>query len=750
MSRPALLSALLAPVTAGALAASAAGNSWQPLTNQPPFNASTMYLLMDGRVLVNEYFSKKCWLLTPDANGSYLNGTWTQAASMKDDRLYYASGVLADGRVIIGGGEYSNTGGSDKFEIYNPKTDRWKSIAPPSGWGYVGDAPSIVLADGRLMIASLFDQRTAIYDPVADSWTSAANALDPGGSAEQTWILLPDGTFVTCECFGAPDSDLYDPAADAWTPLGPTPSNLVSSIFEIGPGMMLYSGVALQVGGTPHSALYQPAATPGGVGTWVGGGRPPFEGGTRLDAQDAPASILPSGNVLVAMGHGFNAGTYFCEYTGSKFVRVIDPANNGDVPYNGRMLPLPTGEVLFASNSIYLYTADGTPDPSWLPAITSMATDLVPGETYTLSGTQLNGLSSGNSYGDECYVATNYPLVRLTFPATGHVFYARCHDPSTMGIATGSTVVTTRVEIPDGIDLGPAQLEVVANGLASAPLDVVVRDPITIDFDALATGIVVDNQFAEAKFSAPVGYENWTVAAGSGATAPNMICTGTSGGSIDCTEDTYVDFPCPVASLRFDAIGVDDTGTVASINVFESGALTATVPVEGAGDPTTPVHVDLTDYPNVTRIEIFGIVDTGGIGWDDFRFCLSSSAAWSNYGTGYPGTLGEPTLTAGARPILGTSITVALSNSLGADTNGLLIVGFGSAAIGTSAGGTLLVDPLFFSPIFVPAAGASLGGTLPGDPTLCGVEVFLQVLEADDGATRRLSFTPGLDLLLGN
>jgi len=54
--------------------------------------------------------SQDWYKLTPDNTGSYVNGTWTQVASLQagyvpDD---FASAVLADGRVVITGGEYNN------------------------------------------------------------------------------------------------------------------------------------------------------------------------------------------------------------------------------------------------------------------------------------------------------------------------------------------------------------------------------------------------------------------------------------------------------------------------------------------------------------------------------------------------------------------------------------------------------------------------------------------------------------------
>ena len=61
--------------------------TWQPLTNQPPFQACTMLLLTDGSVFCNAYQSVQCWKLVPDAHGSYLNGQWVRLADMNTTRL---------------------------------------------------------------------------------------------------------------------------------------------------------------------------------------------------------------------------------------------------------------------------------------------------------------------------------------------------------------------------------------------------------------------------------------------------------------------------------------------------------------------------------------------------------------------------------------------------------------------------------------------------------------------------------------
>ena len=105
---------------------------------------------------------------------------------------------------------------------------------------------------------------------------------------------------------------------------------------------------------------------------------------------------------------------------------------------------------------------------------------------------------------------------------------------------------------------------------------------------------------------------------------PNFLCTGDAAGTgVDCTSDTVVNFAMPVGGLSFHAIQANNTGTVAAIKVYVSGALAGTVDLIGTGQTMAPVViVDLSQYSNVTRIELTAINDGGGIGWDDFAFTV--------------------------------------------------------------------------------------------------------------------------------
>src|SRR6266487_5678840 len=88
--------------------------SWQSVTSPggPPNSASTALLLTDGTIVVHQGCTPNWYKLTPDAFGNYVTGTWSQIASMQPTYgpLYYASAVLADGRVAVIGGEFNFCG----------------------------------------------------------------------------------------------------------------------------------------------------------------------------------------------------------------------------------------------------------------------------------------------------------------------------------------------------------------------------------------------------------------------------------------------------------------------------------------------------------------------------------------------------------------------------------------------------------------------------------------------------------------
>jgi hypothetical protein len=465
--------------------------TWTPLANQPPVSPDMALLLTDGTVMLHTadpntgYGTGDWWRLTPDQLGSYANGTWSQLASMPAGYapLYFASAVLPDGRVIVEGGEYNGTATSETTlgAIYDPVGNVWSAVAPPSGWPAIGDAPSAVLANGVFMVGSSELSQQALFNPATLGWTITGSGK-ADVSAEEGWTLLPNGDVLTVDVVAQNgNSELYNPASGTWSSAGNTGVLLTDASYEIGPAILRPDGTVFATGATPHTAVYTPKregchATPA---SWQAGPDFPVTSDGQVVIADGPAALLPGGNVLaIASPAGYNAPIHAFEFDGAALKEVPAPVSSqSDASYDTSLLVLPTGEVLFIGYAapMQLYSSTGMPQRGWAPEITEVAHRLTRGTTHELHGRQLNGLSQAVGYGDDMQSATNYPLVRITNLASGHTFYARTHDHSTMAVATGERDVSTRFDVPATAEVGPSSLVVVANGIASHPVRVHVE-----------------------------------------------------------------------------------------------------------------------------------------------------------------------------------------------------------------------------------------------------------------------------------
>jgi hypothetical protein len=453
--------------------------TWQGLINQATFHTSTMILLSDGRVMVQEDATPHWHALTPDDDGSYVKGTWSPLADMAIWRRYYASGMLKDGRVILIGGEDSGAGGDTNLgQIYDPVSDTWGPLPSPPGWSQVGDAACCVFPDGRFMIGALLSGDCIIYDPTTNIWSTAAS--QPVRTNEETWILLPDHTILTVECFPPYRAQKYIISSNTWKDEGVVPVTLVDPVMsEIGPAMLMYDGKVIFFGaadsaGFGKTAIYTPPPHPWDTGTWAAGPDIPKVGGQTMVCNDCPASLLPNGKVLVAAApyqfNNWGSPISFFEY--DPFTNTLSqaptPPNNAPQLYWSRFMLTPTGQVLFSpgSNNVQCYTPDGGPEEHWRPTIEAVTRHGAPTDYYLLRGRKLNGFSQANVYGDDCSPATNYPLVRLKNIHNHEVYYCRSYDFSTMGVATGDSLQSLRFAAPH-VPHGHYDLCVVANGISS-------------------------------------------------------------------------------------------------------------------------------------------------------------------------------------------------------------------------------------------------------------------------------------------
>lgn len=476
-------------VAASAAASATSVSPWVSLSFPSRLRPGAMLLLTNGSVMVQDQGPENggasgWWLLTPSAKGSYVNGSWHQIASLPSGYgpLSFASAVLPDGGVIIEGGE-DNLGDTDAFTnqgaIYDPVTNEWTPVAPPPGpeWQTIGDAPATVLANGTFMLGgsgNYINKTQALLDPKTLTWTiTGENKVDD--NEEEGFTLLPNDEVLSVGIQSNPDyAEIYDPETGGWTDAGTIPVSVVNTVAgEIGPQPLLPNGTVLVVGATGQSAIYKVATQ-----TWSTGPDLPVINGEQFDCADAPAAVLPDGNVLIDASPGvYQPPSHFFIFDGTSLTQVADPPNAARLHSTyGYMLVLPTGQILFndRDGDMEIYADGGRPKASWRPVIRTVPVRLAPGATYPIAGLQLNGLTQGAYYGDDYQSATNYPLVRITYERTGRVVYARTYNMSSMAV-TPMLSSHARFQVPERAPRGQAGLVVVANGISSAPIAVTVR-----------------------------------------------------------------------------------------------------------------------------------------------------------------------------------------------------------------------------------------------------------------------------------
>jgi hypothetical protein len=485
--------------------------TWKDLAHQPGVSIDTMLLLTDGTVMAHELASPKWHRLTPDANGSYLNGTWAPMPSMPPNSdipagqngpdygpVFYGSAVLRDGTILVAGGEYNMAypgGGVDTYAAtrLDPVGGSWTNLVPPAGWSNVGDVPLCVLEDGRVLLGFIYGNQTSLFDPLTATFSPGPDKGD--SSSEESFAILPDGTVLAVQCSNIGFAEKYVPSSDSWVPAGATPSTLPQScpgyVAEIGPTVVVPNGTAFVIGASGNTAIYVPPANPADTGNWLPGPDIKDTAGNTMYPMDAPAALLPNGKVLLAASPGapcgYPAPTSFFEYdpATNNITPAATPSNAGGPCFTGRLLVVPNGHVLFSSQSgtVALYNPGGSPDPSWRPVVTSVPPIMTVGHHYLVSGQQFNGLSQACYYGDDATMATNYPIARLKKGAKE--WYCRTAHHSTMGIATGSTTVTTVVAIPAVVPPGDYQFHIIANGIESSGVPVKIVSSmaaVAVDF----------------------------------------------------------------------------------------------------------------------------------------------------------------------------------------------------------------------------------------------------------------------------
>jgi len=224
-----------------------------------------------GEVLVCD--DERCW-------------KWRRDTSMGSERVMHAAVVLADGRVLVAGGNRTP-------EIYDPVCRRWSRTGPIAGRFYF--AHGVLLDDGRvLIVGSTPDDpvNAELYDPVSNTWKVTGQMGRP--RTFHSIRELPDGRVMAAgghfwdpsgNMQGVLEAEVFDPETETWTDVG----TLTSAALL--PGLTMLEDGRVLVTGDQDVQIFDPVS-----GMW-----------TRTDdltfvREYHVAAALDDGRVLVAGG----------------------------------------------------------------------------------------------------------------------------------------------------------------------------------------------------------------------------------------------------------------------------------------------------------------------------------------------------------------------------------------------------------------------------------------------------------------
>lgn len=219
-------------------------------------------------------------------------GSFSNTGSMNAARLSHTATLLANGDVLVTGGENYTDGYLDSAELYNPATGKWTltGTMTTKRWG----AQAVLLQSGQVLVAGGGNDSTCcgkpylasaeLYNPSTGKWTATGSMTT--GRIGFIMILLPDGQVLAAGGNAGnqylSSAELYNPAAGTWTATG-------SMTFAVEPSaaVLLQNG---QVFVPAIANLYNPA-----TGTWTAGARDPV-------GASALVALLPNGDVFAVGG----------------------------------------------------------------------------------------------------------------------------------------------------------------------------------------------------------------------------------------------------------------------------------------------------------------------------------------------------------------------------------------------------------------------------------------------------------------
>jgi hypothetical protein len=687
-------------------------------------------------------------------------GLFTSTGNMTTYRVYHTATLLPNGKVLITGGEGLGASTSEQAstELYDPSTGVFTAAGNMTTTRAKHTAT--LLANGQVLLTGGQNGNTShelsnaeLYDPSTGVFTATTGNMKAARNHHSA-TLLPNGKVLIAGGWNnintfLSSAELYDPTAGTFTLSN---GNLIYPR-ECHTSTLLTNGKVLIAGGWndidffASALLYDP-----GTDLFTS-----TNGNMTTPRVYHTATLLPNGQVLIA--GGFNTSflssaeiydpptnTYFAT-AGMATARAYHTAT---LLTNGKVL-MAGGQNSATLSSAELYNQGVGFSDSARPVITGATTAI----DLSVSGSGFTGISEGST-GSSNSSATNYPLVQLRRVDNEQTGFVRTDPGANWSASSVSTSNTALAGWPNGNYLAT----VYANGIPSLSSVIMLAAP-----DAPNNGSATnENAQTTVSFDAPVfngssaitGYTvtcnpgNLTGSAGNSpititgltnsttytctVTASNSFGTSPASGAFNSTpqkSSQSITFTPPGAqtfgttptlaayAVATSALPVSFTSITPSIcTVTTDGVLafatagTCTIDADQAGNayfsPAPQVHQDIT-VNAVTPDAPITVTATGG----NTQATVSFSPSGSNGGsaiTGYTVT----SIPAGG--IDGNAGTTALSHIMTGLTNGatytFTVTATNSVGTGSASGNSGPVTPQGVQTItFTPPAILNFGTT---------------------------------------
>lgn len=219
---------------------------------------------------------------------------WTATQDMTYNRRAHGGALLADGRVLVAGGEPQTA--SISAEIWDPATGTW-TVTGQLNAARNGTDESLVLMgnDKVLMVSGYGLPAEEVYDPATGTWTPTEAVNTPRGSA--IGVLMDDGRVLAAGGFPAwatKPAELYDPATNTWSQAGTLAFGRYAHVL-----VKLNDGRAMTIGGfqeqganpTNTAEIYDPSTN-----SWT------TVAPMAEERANASGAVLPDGRVVIIGG----------------------------------------------------------------------------------------------------------------------------------------------------------------------------------------------------------------------------------------------------------------------------------------------------------------------------------------------------------------------------------------------------------------------------------------------------------------